>query len=84
MDKSVQTSVVYFIVAWLPGPVPGDDVKRVVMDSEGKQVLHFGTYQEAWDFFVDNMTPDWEAIVIPMNTVQMHTMDEAVVSLTSK
>ena len=73
MEQYKNDRKIFFIVAWLPE----DSVKRVVMDSTGTEVLHFDTYDKAWDFFVDNMTPDWECVVVPMRVVEMHTMEEA-------
>lgn len=73
MDKYENNRKIFVIIAWLPE----DAITRVVMDSKGEKILFFETYEKAWNFYVANMTPDWECFVLPTAVVQMHTMEEA-------
>jgi len=61
----------FVIFAWLPGT---SHMKRLAM--EGDNVLVFPSEQDAWDYYVDFMTPDWECEVVPFPTLSMATADE--------
>jgi len=52
----------YCILAWLP---PNPQEKKVVCDYQ-EAVMLFDDYQVAWDWAVDEMTPDWEFVVLPI------------------
>lgn len=70
----------YFILAWLPGE---DSTIRVVLNPKGG-VRMFERHQEAWDFYVDHMTPDWECFVLPLDTVEIYDDQEVNLSIQSK
>ena len=59
----------FFIIAWLPQQ---DHHKRVVIRANTRKVVRFTCYQKAWDWCCDYLAPDWEWLVIPMETVEIY------------
>jgi hypothetical protein len=41
----------------------------------------FERHQEAWDFYVNHMTPDWECFVLPLDTTTIYDDQEIELDL---
>lgn len=55
----------YCILAWLP---PNPEEKRVVVTLD-EIVWLFDDYRVAFDWAIDELTPDWEFVVLPVLTL---------------
>ena len=61
--------LVYLIVLWLPET---DSLsKGLLFDEASNYVLSFASHKEAMEFAVDNLTPDWEFLIIPMRKISI-------------
>lgn len=52
----------FCVLAWLP---PNGETKLVV--TQGEVVWLFDDYHVAWGWAKDELAPDWEFVVLPMN-----------------
>lgn len=53
----------FCILAWLP-PNP---VEKTVVVNDEERVYLFDDYKVAWDWAVDQLTPDFEFVVLPIS-----------------
>lgn len=58
----------FFILAYLPG----QDYELTLVMEEGGKVLRFTDMSKAVDWCANYLAPDWEWVIVPLKTVEIH------------
>lgn len=59
------------------GHIPGTSESLAVVGDKHGQVRLFNTYQKAWDWASNQLTPDWEFSIFPIEVAKVWDIDDA-------